>query len=327
MRRFPHGGEVLGASPAHPLLAPVLRYEMVLSRQQALIDLQAIQRIPGLVGYWSADPAYLFEDSGATTPATLNGVVGCWTSVGPAALQATTAVKPYLRKTPVSNVYWLDSNTATSALTATLGNLGSACTVAQAGAEGVAFTENVTISSTYNIAPAFGFNGDVAIFNRALTASENALLTRYMSRGVPVLGSNLVTNGTFDTDTTGWVARSPYTAPTTTVTNGVVRITSNGVDAFGALVQVPIIAAATNRQFYGAGRLKLVSGANAILRVTNSLNQSKSPYFINNTTSFISVNFAAVHDSAFGSGIGVLLGNTESTGVAEFDDITFKEIL
>ena len=205
MSKFPHGGDALGAQPGHLLLAPVLRPEMVLSRQQALIDLQAIQRIPGLVGYWSADPAYLFEDSGATTPATLNGVVGCWTSVGPAALQATTAVKPYLRKTPVSNVYWLGSNTATSALTATLGNLGSACTVAQAGAEGVAFTENVTISSTYNIAPAYGFNGDVAIFNRTLTVSEKALLTRYMQRGVPVLGPELVYNGGFDYGTEGWI--------------------------------------------------------------------------------------------------------------------------
>ena len=275
---------------------------------------QAIQRIPGLAGYWPADPAYLFEDCAGTIPASVNGVVGCVRRVGDApvyipvtvanpgfdadsdwtkgtgwtiadggatkaagtaavlsqavslvagttylltwtmtrtagtltprftggttntgtgmalsgtyeenfvatsgnavlefsadasfagtvdnvtlvsvsnapALQATTAVKPYLRRTPTSNVYWLDSNTSTSALTATLGNLGSACTVARAGAEGVTFTEGVTISVTYNIAPAFGFNGDIAIFNRALTATEKALLTRYMQRGVPVLGS------------------------------------------------------------------------------------------------------------------------------------------
>ena len=63
------------------------------------------------------------------------------------------------------------------------------------------FTEGVTISATYNIAPAFGFNADIAIFNRALTATEKALLTRYMQRGVPVLGTDVVTNGTFDSDT------------------------------------------------------------------------------------------------------------------------------
>ncbi len=377
MRRFPHGGEVLGASPANPLLAPVLRPEMVLSRQQSLLDLQSIQRIPGLAGYWPADPAYLYQDSAGYIPATVDGVVvgqvrdisqaetpvarrnlltyseqfdnaawnkinvtitsnaaiapdgtltadkivadstqgqhradktttttagdntfscyvkageygfiqlriglngskfnvtngtvvadfssvGTITSVGvywyrcsvkvaasandtvrvnvhstgefndytgdgtsgiyiwgaqlelgaeatpyqkivtgtgdtflPGnhAYQSTTANKPYLRKTPTSNVYWLDSNTSTSALTATIGNLGSACTVAKAGAEGVTFTEGVNISSTYNIAPAYGFNGDVAIFNRALSVTEKALLTRYMQRGVPLVNNGSI---------------------------------------------------------------------------------------------------------------------------------------
>ena len=128
---------------------------------------------------------------------------------GITAFQTTTANKPILRKTPTTGVYWADSNTPTSALNVALGNLGSACTVARSSAEGVTFTEGVTISSTYNLAPAFGFNSDVAIFNRALTATEKALITRYMQRAVPMLGANLVTNGTFDTDTawtkgTGW---------------------------------------------------------------------------------------------------------------------------
>lgn len=220
MRRFPHGGEVLGASPANPLLAPVLRPAKAMSRQMALLGLQAIQRLPGLAGYWPADPAYLFEDSGATIPASVGGVVGCWRSLGPTALQATTAVKPYLRLTPTSNISWLDSNTATSALTATLGNLGAACTISRAGAEGVTFTEGVTISSTYNIAPAFGFNGDVAIFNRALTTTEKALLTRYMQRGVPVLGNELITNGDFNS-ATGWTVQSGWA-----ITGGVARATN-----------------------------------------------------------------------------------------------------
>jgi hypothetical protein len=318
---------------------------MVLSRQQAMLDLQAIQRIPGLAGYWPADPAYLYQDSAGTIPASTNGtgVVGLrvdaskglstgastvtnpdflsgssgwgasgvdgthtitfstgsvryqsgatspvlyltqadamtpgalniltisvsasnggnmsinnnggYTSIdvsvgtrsvifqagaaetylnfyrgkadqdatftsidikpllGKHAYQQTTSKKPILKRTPTSNVYWLNSDDDDE-LTATLGNLGSACTVAQAGAEGVTFTEGVTISSTYNIAPAFGFNGDVAIFNRALTTTEKALVTRYMSRGVPLLGSNLVTNGTFDTDLTGWSADAAFT--------------------------------------------------------------------------------------------------------------------
>ena len=360
--RFPHGGEVLGASPANPVLAPypLLDRSLSMSRQRELLDLQAIQRIPGLVGYWKSDPQYLFEDSAGTTPAStsgtgpvgqwlpVNGVVtfganlytfgdfesgifggisdgsgsvSTWTlnTVSPisgaqdgrlvittsasnrpifvaqnvsssiavgrtyrysfsykvnsgaviiasandgtstktlgvtlsgsgsfsfdltcaaangtfgylyfgnslcdaqfdnftlqeykgAAFQSTTANKPILRKTPTTGVYWADSNTATSALNVALGNLGSACTVARSSAEGVTFTENVSITAPYNIAPAFSFNSDVAIFNRALTATEKALITRYMQRAVPLLGANLVTNGTFDVDAnwskgTGW---------------------------------------------------------------------------------------------------------------------------
>ena len=324
--RFPHGGEVLGASPAHPLLAPVLRPEMVLSRQQDMLDLQAIQRIPGLAGYWPADPAYLYQDSAGTIPASTNGtgVVGLrvdaskglstgastvtnpdflsgssgwgasgvdgthtitfstgsvryqsgatspvlyltqadamtpgalniltisvsasnggnmsinnnggYTSIdvsvgtrsvifqagaaetylnfyrgkagqdatftsidikpllGNHAYQQTTSKKPILKRTPTSNVYWLNSD-ADDELTATLGNLGADCTVAQAGAEGVTFTEGVNISSTYNIAPAYGFNGDVAIFNRALSVTEKALLTRYMQRMVPIVNNGSI---------------------------------------------------------------------------------------------------------------------------------------
>ena len=342
--RFPHGGEVLGAAPANPILAPVLSQDRALSmsRQRDLLDLQAIQRIPGLAGYWKNDPQYMFEDSAGTTPASTSGTgpigqwravsstrsvgseqagtipaptifnsagtVGTWDSgtntmantgattsgyprfafnlgivvgstylvtgmvsgnlgrlayirlvntgtannvpydvatgifsgevtaatatfemvtslvagesltisslsikpvTGNHAIQWTTANKPILRKTPTTGVYWLDANTSTSALNVALGNLGSACTVARSGAEGVTFTENVSITSTYNIAPAFSFNSDVAIFNRALTETEKALITRYMARAVPLLGSNLITNGTFDTDTawtkgTGW---------------------------------------------------------------------------------------------------------------------------
>ena len=336
--RFPHGGEVLGAAPANQILAPVLSQDrgLRLSRQRDLLDLQAIQRIPGLVGYWKSDPQYLFEDSAGTTPASTNGTgpVGHWkpvgiqTTLGPElvtdpgfdnaaawatktnfvvansvltiddatpyqsfaqlatvslglnwyeivividsvtsgsfktqhsngttttyssilmnaagtyrfyhytqnnttigirteslgfvgvissismrlvsgipAAQPTTANKPILRKTPTTGVYWADSNTSTSALNVALGNLGSACTVARSGAEGVTFTEGVTISSTYNIAPAFGFNADVAIFNRALTETEKALITRYMQRAVPLLGSNIA--NAINTSLSVWTA-------------------------------------------------------------------------------------------------------------------------
>ncbi len=130
--------------------------------------------------------------------------------LGNHAIQATTANKPYLRKTPVSNKFWLDSNTATGALTATFASsLGSACTIATVGAEGVVIADNQTVGTTYNLAPPFGYNGDVLIINRALTAAEKALVTRVMQRNVPMLGSESVVNGAFDTDS-GWTIGSGF---------------------------------------------------------------------------------------------------------------------
>lgn len=137
--------------------------------------------------YPGAQPMLYFEDAAATIPATLNGVVGAMASADGAiiAVQATTGNKPFLRRTPTTGIYWLDSNTSTGALVATFGSsLGSACTIVRAELTGVTFQENVTIGTTHNIAPPFGFNSDVLIINRALTASEKALLTQYMSRAV-----------------------------------------------------------------------------------------------------------------------------------------------
>ncbi|MBP9602631.1 MAG: hypothetical protein KBE53_00925 [Chromatiaceae bacterium] len=148
------------------------------------------------------------------------------------AYQQTTSKKPILKRTPTSNVYWLNSDDGDE-LTATLGNLGTACTVARSGAEGVTFTEGVTISSTYNIAPAYGFNGDVAIFNRALTASEKALVTRYMSRGIPMLDNNILSSTW--TQSGGW-----------TVTDGIVTAEGSiGADYCQNTLLTPTAAGAT----------------------------------------------------------------------------------
>ena len=146
-------------------------------------------------GIWSASLGNYFEDAAATIPATLNGVVGAMASADGAiiAVQATTGNKPFLRRTPDTGIYWLDSNTASGALVATFGSsLGSACTVVRAGLTGVTFEENVTIGTTYNIAPPYGFNSEVLVINRALTAAEKALLTQYMARSVPALGPELI---------------------------------------------------------------------------------------------------------------------------------------
>ncbi len=187
--RFPHAGEVIGAAPGHPSLIPALAFApaLSLSRQQALLDWEAIKRIPGLAGYWPAGIEYLWADDAGTTLPSIGGGIGKRLDAFGAnhAVQATTTFKPILRQTSATNLYWLDSNTPGSALTATLGNLGTACTVAQIDATGIVFTENVTISSTYNLTAPYGYGGDIAIFNRALTASEKALVTRYMRRSYP----------------------------------------------------------------------------------------------------------------------------------------------
>ena len=76
--RFPHAGDALGATPGHPLLIPALSADRATSTspQQALLDWEAIKRIPGIAGYWPADPAYLFENSVGTIPASVGGVIG-----------------------------------------------------------------------------------------------------------------------------------------------------------------------------------------------------------------------------------------------------------
>ena len=443
--RFPHGGEVLGAAPANPILAPVLSQDrgLSMSRQQDLLDLQAIQRIPGLVGYWQRDPQYMFEDSAGTTPASTSGTgpVGQWRAVGVTptltavtvansgfdadsdwtkgtgwtigsgvatktagsaaslsqaitltagsvylitwtltrtagtllprftggstvsgtalsasgtytenlvavtgnvtlefygdasfagtvddvsvvlltgvvAVEATTALKPILRKTPITGVYWADSNTATSALNVALGNLGSACTVARSGAEGVTFTENVSITSTYNLAPAFSFNSDVAIFNRALTAIEKALITRYMQRAVPLLGNNVVTNGTFDTDTTGWSIGSNTIL---SAIGGVLRVENNGSTLRFASQSTAITG--KTYLFCASSRGDGSTGRGRIQLSVVALSVTSADYANTwRTLSMVGV--------APGTALYLYNYSTTATGsYSEFDDVSCKEIL
>ena len=235
MRRLPSALAPAGYSPnrLNPLsLAPVN------DQGQLSTDIMAIQRMFASGeqgGYWPADPVYLYEDSAGTIPARVNGVVGLrvnYVTGKPNATQSTTANKPYLRKTPVSNKFWLDSNTATGALTATFASsLGSACTIATVGAEGVTIAENQTVGTTYNLCPPYGYNGDVLIINRALTSAEKALVNRVMQRNVPTLGSELVANGEFDIDTSNWST----SLCTLSVVDGKLRVTNTG--GFGRAYQ------------------------------------------------------------------------------------------
>ena len=80
------------------------------------------------------------------------------------------------------------------------------CTIACVTPEGVVIADNQTVGTTYNITPPFGYNSDVLVINRALTPAEKALVTRVMQRSVPTLGSELMTNGGFDVDASGWTS-------------------------------------------------------------------------------------------------------------------------
>ncbi len=181
-----------------------------------------------------------------------------------AAIQATTANKPYLRRTPTTNKPWYDANTATGALNVTFASaLGSACTIATVTPEGVSILENQTVGTTYNICPPYGYNSDVLIINRALTPAEKALVTRVMQRSVPGLGSNLAVNGSFATDTdwtkgTGWsidavATKSAGTASNLTQTLGVsgnqyrvtadITRTAGTVGAYNGTTQIGATAA------------------------------------------------------------------------------------
>jgi hypothetical protein len=178
-----------------------------------LYDMRALFGAGELGGYWDPKPENVFTESAGTGAVVVNGVVGYFANAvngQPAAVQATTANKPFLRRTPTTQKYWLDGNTATAALTATfLESLGSTCTIAKLDPElGVVWSENQTIGTTYNLITPYAYHGPTLVINRLLTAGEKAIVERVMEREMPTLGSEFVVNGTFDTDVSGWTRYS-----------------------------------------------------------------------------------------------------------------------
>jgi hypothetical protein len=210
--RRPSGGDVRGATPAHPLLFPVGHQDASLSQspQQQLLDQRYIQRMfadGALGGLWLPEPQYLYEDSAGTTSASINGVVGAWGDVV-TALQATTANKPYLRKTSISGKYWLDGNTATAAMTATFpSSLGFR--LHRRSRQCRWGDHYPRADHHHHLQPhaALRLQQRRDDINRALTASETAVVSRYLRNWVPVLGGNIFPYGTFDSNTeTGWAS-------------------------------------------------------------------------------------------------------------------------
>ncbi len=284
----------------------------------------------GSIGaYFPGDQSMLyFEDSAATIPATLDGVVGAMASADGAivAVQATTANKPFLRRTPTTGIYWLDSNTSTGALVATFGSsLGSACTVVRAGPYGVTFEETVTIGTTYIIAPPFQFNSDVLIINRALTVAEKALLTQYMGRSVPQLSAEIIVNGEFTTDISGW---NPANADVTVSWDAGVLV-ANRPSVSGAIyaLQTPGYTHTQGNQYIaraknaGAGNI-----ASVIMYTGGSTNNRVHPPL----TSLLSGEDRTVvgQSNVASDTLTVRLGtNSVTTGERRYDNISLKRIL
>ena len=194
-------------------------------------DMAAVRKLFAsgeLGGYWEPSLGSYYEDSAGTVPARVGGVVGAWAnqiSGGPAAVQATTANKPFLRKTPQTNRYWLDGNTSTANLTATFpSSLGSNCTIARLDPElGVQWSESQTIGTTFNLITPYAYHGPMLIINRALTAAEKAVVARVMGRFMPSLGPELVVNGDFSAGQNGWVGLS-YIGGRWVATPGIIQI-------------------------------------------------------------------------------------------------------
>lgn len=278
--------------------------------------------------YPGAQPMLYFEDAAATIPATLNGVVGAMASADGAiiAVQATTGNKPFLRRTPTTGIYWLDSNTSTGALVATFGSsLGSACTVVRAGLYGVTFEEGVTIGTTYNIAPPFGFNSELMLINRPLTTAEKALLTQYMGRSVPTLSAEIVINGEFTADISGWTP--PGGNVTLSWDSGVLVANRQSVSSNTYATQIPgythdpgnqYVARAKNAGVGSANNVIMYSGASA----SNLVHPAMSSLIAGEERTVVGQS-----DVASGE-LTVRLGtNSATTGERRYDNISLRRIL
>lgn len=234
----PTGSGVLGASPNRLDLGQPLRSGGLETPQQAALGLQRIQALSGIGPVFITDQfapgtstPLLYEDSAGTTAATVGAVVGLMNSLtgGLSASQATTANKSTLRLTPSTGIRWLDGNTATAAMTVTLPSAISNATTFVATPQGVVKSTGVNLGTSFSLtSPYQWFSGYVAVdaaVHGATTPAEDALITRFLSRYVPALGSELVVNGTFDTDISGW---SPLVSATAVFDSGRIKITTSG---------------------------------------------------------------------------------------------------
>ncbi|MEY2909088.1 MAG: hypothetical protein RLZZ602_1611 [Pseudomonadota bacterium] len=154
--------------------------------------------------------------------------------------------------------------------------------------------------------------GPPLLLDRQLTASEkNAVVQWFQSRGAGalyVLGEELVVNGTFDTDTTGWTTVDA----TISVVSGELEVNSSG--SVGRGVQATAVSIGSVYQVKGSFRN---GTANADFRVGNTSGGSQYARKVNTGT--LDQLFAATTTLTYLSCLNTL-------GTAYYDNISIRQL-
>lgn len=137
-----------------------------------------------------------------------------------------------------------------------------------------------------------------------------------------VTGPELVTNGTFDTDTTGWTSSTVY-ASTAAVVSGELQVTATA--GFGRQLQA--ITCVVGKTYQISGKARVVSAGNAVLGITtSSIGAAQTTIVGTSSATFVSgsLTFTATTTTYY-----VVLGelNGSSGVVTAFDNISVKEVV
>lgn len=134
-------------------------------------------------------------------------------------------------------------------------------------------------------------------------------------------GPELVTNGTFDTDTTGWSSASAFASAASAV-GGVMQVTAQAT--YGR--QIIPISVTVGRTYLLTGSIRAVGGTAALGFATANGSTYLAPAneTLTTSTTFVAVSRAVV---AWDSTIYVFAGNQTNGQVAEFDNISVREVI
>lgn len=208
-------------------------------------------------------------------------------------------------------------------------------TIVIAGTNGI-WIDTLTVSAgTFNIGATThtgGPSGLLAVvgnvigafvINRALTAPEQAaVVAYYKAKGSPgffeVTGVELVTNGTFDTDITGWTAGNG--AVLAWNAGGYIDVTGDGASFGGNARQAVTLVVG---QTYIGGVTCIAEGSDARIRIQTSTNPGTS---VNTQESLNAGSVARRLFTATATTTYILLENNGTTGTSTFDVATIRAI-